>query len=461
MAEPNERRRSAPERTNRWTFAVGTVGRDMVYTLVALYLTFYLSDVLDLPDGTLLWVSGLLLAARLVDAVTDILMGAVVDNTRSRWGQFKPWILGGALASAVMTVLLFSDPGSRGAQAILYFGLVYLLWSFAWTANDIPYWSLLPALSLDQKERERIGALAKIFATVGTFAVVGGIVPVTSSLAGSFGASRAWTLVAIGIVLVMIVGQSVTLIGVREPGLAGVQERTSLREIAGVVFRNDQLLAVVVGSLLFMTGYVTTTSFGLYFFKYAYRDEAMYTPFGIVLGVAQLLGYALFPLVSTRFTRRAIYTVATALVLVGYVVFFFAPMNILVIGAAGLLLFVGQSWVTLLMLVFITDTIEYGQWKLGRRNQAVTFALQPFINKVGAALANQVVALTVVASGINAARRPDDVTPAGLLMMKVAMMAVPAALIALGFVVYLRWYRLDEARHAAIVADLKSRGGLV
>ena len=106
MAEPNERRRSAPERTNRWTFAVGTVGRDMVYTLVALYLTFYLSDVLDLPDGTLLWVSGLLLAARLVDAVTDILMGAVVDNTRSRWGQFKPWILGGALASAVMTVLL-------------------------------------------------------------------------------------------------------------------------------------------------------------------------------------------------------------------------------------------------------------------------------------------------------------------------------------------------------------------
>jgi melibiose permease/lactose/raffinose/galactose permease len=116
--------------------------------------------------------------------------------------------------------------------------------------------------------------------------VVGGIVPVTSALTGSFGASRAWTLVAIGIVLVMIVGQSVTLIGVREPGLAGVQERTSLREIAGVVFRNDQLLAVVVGSLLFMTGYVTTTSFGLYFFKYAYRDEAMYTPFGIVLGVA-------------------------------------------------------------------------------------------------------------------------------------------------------------------------------
>jgi melibiose permease/lactose/raffinose/galactose permease len=115
----------------------------------------------------------------------------------------------------------------------------------------------------------------------------------------------------------------------------------------------------------------------------------------------------------------------------------------------------------MLMLVFITDTIEYGQWKLGRRNQAVTFALQPFINKVGAALANQVVALTVVASGINAARRPEDVTPAGLLMMKVAMMAVPAALIALGFVVYLRWYRLDEARHAAIVADLKSRGGLV
>ncbi|HOB04374.1 MAG TPA: glycoside-pentoside-hexuronide (GPH):cation symporter [Propionibacteriaceae bacterium] len=454
MAAPYEAR-------NRWTFATGTLGRDMTYMLVSFYLTYFLSDILDLPDDTLLWVAWLLLAARLVDAVLDIGMGAIVDNTRTRWGQFKPWIVGGVVASAVMTVLLFSDPGVRGPWAIVYFGLVYLLWSLAWTANDIPYWSLLPALTLDQKERERIGALAKIFATVGTFSVVGAIVPLTHALTPSYGASRAWTYVAVGIVVLMVLGQMITVVGVREPGLAGVQERTTVRELAGVVFRNDQLLAAVVGLLLFMTGYLTTTAFGLYFFKYAYRDEAMYTPFGVTLGVAMLLGYLLFPLASRRFARRTIYTVATVMVLVGYVIFFFAPMNLWLILAAGLIVFFAQAWVTLLMIMFFADTIEYGQWKLGRRNQAVTFALQPFVNKVASALANQVVAIVVVVSGINAARTPDDVTPAGLLMMKVAMMGFPALLIAAGYLIYRRFYTLDEARHAAIVGELKERGELV
>ena len=449
------------EARNRWTFATGTLGRDMTYMLVSFYLTYFLSDILDLPDDTLIWVAWLLLAARLVDAVLDIGMGAIVDNTRTRWGQFKPWIVGGVVASAAMTVLLFSDPGVRGPWAIVYFGLVYLLWSLAWTANDIPYWSLLPALTLDQKERERIGALAKIFATVGTFSVVGAIVPLTHALTPSYGASRAWTYVAVGIVVLMVLGQMITVVGVREPGLAGVQERTTVRELAGVVFRNDQLLAAVVGLLLFMTGYLTTTAFGLYFFKYAYRDEAMYTPFGVTLGVAMLLGYLLFPLASRRFARRTIYTVATVMVLVGYVIFFFAPMNLWLILAAGLIVFFAQAWVTLLMIMFFADTIEYGQWKLGRRNQAVTFALQPFVNKVASALANQVVAIVVVVSGINAARTPDDVTPAGLLMMKVAMMGFPALLVAAGYLVYRRFYTLDEARHAAIVAELKERGELV
>ncbi len=454
MAEPYVTR-------NRWTFALGTLGRDMTYMLVSFYLTFFLSDVLDLPDDSLLWVAWLLLATRLVDATLDIGMGAIVDNTRTRWGQFKPWIVGGVLASAVMTVLLFSDPGSRTGTAVAYFGVVYLLWSLSWTANDIPYWSLLPALTLDQKERERIGALAKIVATIGTFSVVGAIVPLTQALTPIFGAPRAWTNVALGIVVIMVLGQMITVIGVREPGLAGVQERTSLRELAGVVFRNDQLLAAVVGLLLFMTGYLTTTSFGLYFFKYAYRDEAMYTPFGVTLGVSMLLGFIVFPVVSKRFNRRTIYTVATAMVMVGYVIFFFAPMNLWLILLAGLVVFFGQSWVTLLMLVFFADTIEYGQWKLGRRNQAVTFALQPFVNKVASALANQIVAVVVVLSGINAARTPDDVTPAGLLMMKIAMMGFPALLIAAGYVVYRRFYVLDEARHADIVAELKGRGELV
>jgi sugar (glycoside-pentoside-hexuronide) transporter len=449
--------RTVSDRRNKWTFGVGTIGRDMVYTLVSMFLVVYLTEVVNLPDAQLWWATTLILAARLFDAVADIVMGAIVDNTQTRWGHYKPWIAGGALASAIITTLLFTNLHLSGSSFVAVFALLYLLWSLSWTANDIPYWSLLPALTLDQKQRESFGSLAKIFATIGLFTVVVAIIPVTNALGGDV---HAWTMFTIAVVVVMLLGQSVTLFGVREPDIIVGHERTTLKEIAGVVFHNDQLLWTAIAMVLFMTGYVTTTTFGVYFFKYVYRNENMYSPFAAVLGVAQLIGYATFPILAKRMKRRTLYTLATALILAGYVVFFFSPMNMIPIGVAGLLLFLGQSWVTMLMLVFLTDTIEYGQWKLGRRNVAVTFALQPFINKVGAALATQIVSIAVIISGVNSAATPDDVTPGGLLIIKIAMLILPPILIIVGYLIYRAKYRIDEEMYATLVSDLKERGQL-
>ena len=157
-AEPNAAPTVPPgiDRRNLWTFGVGTIGRDMVYTLVSLYLVFFLSDVLRPPRDEFLWASSLILIARLFDAVADIVMGAIVDNTRTRWGHYKPWIAGGVVASATFTVLLFSDLGFTGTLFVVGFAVIYLFWSLSWTANDIPYWSLMPALTLDQKQRGTI-----------------------------------------------------------------------------------------------------------------------------------------------------------------------------------------------------------------------------------------------------------------------------------------------------------------
>ena len=442
---------------NRWAFSVGTLGRDMVYALVSLYLIVFITEVLDASDTFVWWAGWLILAARLFDAVMDIVMGSIVDNTRSRWGHYKPWITAGAVASAACTLLLFTDLGLPDFAYVAAFALLYLLWGLTWTMNDIPYWALLPALTLDQKQRERIGALAKIFSTIGLFSVVVAIIPVTKALGDD---TRAWFLFTGGVVTIMLAGQVVTLVGVREPRLAVEQPKVTLRELWRVVVGNDQLLWTAISMVLFMTGYITTTSFGVYFFKYAYRDEGMYTPFGAVLGIAQLTGFLIFPLFRRRFSRQTLYTAATALIVAGYVLFFFAPMDMIWIGIAGLMLFIGQSFVVLLMLVFITDCIEYGHWKLGNRNAAVTFALQPFINKVGAALATQVVSVVVILSGINAAKTPDDVSASGLLMMRLAMLVLPLILIVAGYIIYRAKYRIDEAFYTRIIGELSARGQL-
>ena len=186
----------------------------------------------------------------------------------------------------------------------------------------------------------------------------------------------------------------------------------------------------------------------------------MYSVFAGVLGISQLAALAVFPLFARKLSRKVLYTGATVLVVAGYGVFFFAPMNMIPIAAAGVLLFVGQAFIQTLMLMFLADTIEYGQWKMGKRNDSITFSIQPLINKLGAAVATGVVTLTLIVSGINRAESAADVTAQGLLIMKIAMMVLPLAAIALGYFVYLRKYRIDEKFYGQIVTHLKERGDI-
>jgi melibiose permease/lactose/raffinose/galactose permease len=454
--------RTAEFSRNRWTYGIGTVGRDMVYALVSLFLVYYLTDIVNVPSSTMWWVTGLLLSIRIIDALLDPIMGAVVDSTRSRWGQFKPWLVVGGLSSAAFTVLLFTNTGMTGTSFVVVFAVFNLLWGISWTAHDIPYWSLLPALSLNQKEREDLGAVAKVFASVGQFAVVAGIVPLTDALTAATGsAASGFQLAAVIIVLVMILGMTVTVLFVREPQdvvLTGAH--TGARELSRALFRNDQLLWAASAYLLFMVGYGTTGAFGLYFFKYVYGDENVFPLFALFVGVGQLAGFALFPWFSARWRRGRLYTGATLVVVASYVLFIVAPMNLVFLGVAAFSLFFAASFIQLLMIVFQADTIEYGQVKLGQRNNAVTFALQPFINKTSGAMNTAIVGAAVILSGINDASGPQDMTAGGIAVVKVAMMVIPGLCIVAGYLIWRAKFVIDEEMHARLVAELDARGAL-
>lgn len=447
---------------NIYAFGLGTVGRDMVYTMVSMYLIFYLTDILGTPSAILWWISGIIMLSRIFDALNDPVMGVIVDNTKTKYGKFKPWISFGALASGMITVLLFTDFGLTGTAFVVVFGLLYLLWGMAFTTNDISYWSMLPALSMDQKEREKIGSFAKICANIGLFTVVAGLVPLTTALGNRLGSmTRGYTVFTMALVAIMWVGQAITVFGVKEKRDAFKQETpTTLKGMLRAIVDNDQLLFTAISMSLFMIGYVTTTSFGLYFFKYAYGDEGMYSIFAVILGVSQIGALAVFPLFSKAFSRKSLYSAATALVVLGYLIFFFSPMNMLFIGTAGILMFLGQAFIQILMLMFLADTVEYGQWKLGKRNESVTFSLQPFINKMGGAIASGIVGATVIVSGINDALTPADVTAQGLWLMKSAMLILPLVFIVAGYLIYRYKYRIDPAMYRQMLEDLQQRGDL-
>lgn len=443
---------------NRYTFGLGTVGRDMLYSLVSMYLIFYLTDILDLPDSTMWWMTGVLTVLRIFDAVNDPFMGFLVDNTHTRYGKFKPWIAIGGLLGGILTILIFTDIGFRGAAYVITFTILYLLWDFIYGANDIAYWSMLPSLTIDQKEREKTGSFARICANIGMYIVVVGILPITGALGGD---KRAWFIFSIAVVVITWAFLCFTIFGVKENrSLYKKEKNTSLREMFSVIFKNDQLLFTAISMALFMIGYSTTATFGVYFFKYAYRDEGMYSVFAGILGISQLLALVCFPLFSKKYSRKLLYGFSTILVVLGYIVFFFAPMDMLVIGLAGVLIFIGEAFIQLLMLMFLADTVEYGQWKLGRRNESITFSIQPFINKIGGAIANGIVGATLIISGINSAATPEDVTDTGLITMKLSMLIFPLIIIVAGYIVYRLKFKIDKKMFDKIVSDLTERGDL-
>ncbi len=465
---------------NTFFFGMGTIGRDMLYTLESMFLIFFLTEVLDLSDKMFAIVGGLLTGLRIFDALNDPIMGLIVDNTKSKRGKYKPWILSGAIVSAVFMVLLFTNFGqpldslrSEDTVNVLYvvlFAVCYVAWDITYGLNDIAYWSMMPALTLDQKRREKIGSFARICANIGLFVTVVALLPVVDGLSGTLNqtsaepvaaAQQSWLIVAAGIAVLMIGFQLYTVLGAKEHRAEfKEEEKTTFKGMFRAIVKNDQLLFTVISMALFTIGYITTTSFGTYYFKYAYKDEDMYSLFAAILGVSQIAALIVFPLISKHLTRKKFYFVATVLVLAGYALFFFSPMDMIPIGIAGVLLFVGEAFIQLLMLMFLSDTIEYGQWKTGKRNQAVTLSVQPLINKIGGAIATGIMTITLIVSGINSAKTPDDVTGEGLLTLKIAMFVIPLICIVVGYLIYRAKYKIDKKFYDQIVKELTDRGDI-
>lgn len=469
---------------NKICFGLGTVGRDALYSLVSMYLLVHLTDVVKFSDDGLAVIGIMLTLFGVFDAIIDPFVGAIVDNTKTRWGKFKPWILIGMIGTGVLTVLMFHNFEMDEVSHIILLAITYLLFSIFFSLNDIAYWSLMPAISKDQQVREGVGAFARICANVGMFAMVLiylNVPDLINMLLNLFdflnffpdiplSERDAYFLFAIIVAAIMWIFQSITLIGVKEDrSQLEKTERTSLKDLFRALFKNDQLLVTAVSMALFMIGYCTTTGFGTYYFKYAYKDEGMYMVFAAVLAVAQLTALSIFPLFRKKFTRKQLYTGSMIAVAISYVIFFLSFEWMPLIVIAGLGLFFAQAFIQLLMLLFLADAVEYGEWKLGKRNEAASFAVQPFINQFGGAVSKGIVSFTLIISGINAiansltgdpiideeliAATPDS----SLWIMKLSMMILPLICILIGFVLYNKKFKIDEKMYAQICKDLEER----
>ncbi len=473
----------------RLSYGIGTIGRDAAYTLVSSYLITYLTFGVAGFAGNA-WLLGavgiVMLIARIWDAVNDPIMGSIIDNTRSRFGKFKPFIIAGTIANSVIMVLMFSGIFST-ANPVLFlvmFTITLLLWDVTYTINDIAYWGMLPSLTINPKEREKVTSLARIGASVGLFAVTA-LVPMLTPA----DINGRYRLIAIVCAALFVACQVLVLAGVQEKKnmIVSAKSGAKLREIFKVIGKNDQLLAIGVTLLLFNIAYYITTGFGTYFFWFDYGvyGGMEFTFFALTIGVTQILVMAIFPLLSKKFSRKQLFTIALCIVAAGYLGFmatgYLWPMSLPVLMAVGFILFGGQAIIQMLQYVLLADTVEYGQWKLGTRNESVVFSVRPFIDKLSAAIQAGVIALTLIVSGLNGAAGEisalqndpalseavrlaegnaivQDINPASTFIMRLFMLALPMVCIAASYLVYRLKYKLNEQKYGEIIADLEKRG---
>ncbi len=425
-------------------FGVGAFGMDLSYGLFYTYLSKYLTDVLGFGAGFMALVPPL---ARIWDGINDPMMGSIVDRTRSRLGKFRPWILIGAASNAVILTLLFTNPGLKagGAGIVAYAAVMYVLWGMTNTMCDISYWSMVPALTNDPTERNIASSVPRLFSGAGQLAVAVATVFMVRLLGrtadGAVDTGTGYSRWALICGLILFAGALVTVVTTKEKGFTPPKEKFSFKKTVKVVTSNDQLLIFMLTAILYNTGWYMTTNMSLYFFDHVLGDETYMALFSAVCGAGQLVGLVLLPILSEKITRRRVIIGAMGVTVIGYIgmilfgAAFYSTIPFIFcafIGGVG----VGAMFVS--ETIMLADVVDYGEFKLGRRDESVVFSMKGFLQKLSYTIQSLVFALGLRLSDYNAA--PDS--PASQRMIVTLMFVLPPIFITVALLFYRKKYKL-------------------
>ena len=243
--------------------AIGVLGHDSAYTLWATWATPFMTDILALPAA---FIGALVAAARIFDAFTDISMGVIADRTRSKWGRFRPWVLRAGPLFCLLMALSFPKPGFLGTTGLCVFaGILYVLTGrIAFTAVDIPFWSLPAAMTSNPKERDGIIGTTTTFSNA-ISGIIGVAMPIGLSMLGEFKWNSYFTIAAIIAVFASVMYLCCFKM-VREHVVPDDTEKFSLKLALKNVFTNQPLLCVQLSNLCFMLGMILKGGFNYYYF---------------------------------------------------------------------------------------------------------------------------------------------------------------------------------------------------
>ena len=456
------------------SYALGAVGKDMVYMLSASYVLYYFQDLLGVNA---IAMGVILMAARVFDAFNDPIMGVIVARTKTKWGKFRPWLLIGTLTNAVVLYLMFAAPPALDAKGLTAYAAV------TYTMMDIPYWSMIPAFTEGGREREGLTTLARTSAGVGSalvtvFTMM--LVPMLGRMfAGADAGAKAVEIVgfkyfSLIIAALFILFTVLTCVNVKERSTAEMKT-VSVGQMFRALVQNDQAMTVTVAIVVINCSIYITSNLVIYFFKYDFGTTGWndaYVLFNMFGGAMQVLSMmAFYPLLRKKFTSLQIFYICLGMAVCGYAVLlalaFTNMSSVFILFLPAFFIFSANGMLTVITTVFLANTVDYGELKNNRRDESVIFSMQTFVVKLASGVAALVASICL---SVNRLQSGTEVSEADKLVdwslgvglaqktgLRMTMAVIPIVGLIIAFFWFRKHYILTDKKVEEIAAEGKQR----
>ena len=494
--EPTKR-----DRQNLIMFPLGTVGRDMVYTLVTNFLLTFVLFTRKLTTGQFAAITAIMFGARIFDALNDPIMGNIIERTRGKHGKFKPWIVAGMVSTSLVIYATFNTT-LQGWGFVWFFGLMYFLFSITYTMGDISYWGMIPSLSSDGDARNTFTARTTLFAGIGGTAA-GILIPMLTTGQNAIGGSTtvAFGRIALAIAILCPAFLLFVLFGVHEDRSYNDEPvpPVSFKKIWSTITGNDQLLWIAlifliheISNAIVLSGVGST----YIYFEFGYEGGlySLFTTIGMSVTALLMIFY---PAISRKVPRKKLMSILLKVALAGYAIMLLPgvllqsgtmkvlgmDLKFLLITIGYMLANFGQYGYYLILMISVINTVEYNEYIHGTRDEGIITSMRPFLTKLASALTVVIASATYMLTGVtkytnqissleNAAAAGhiteadklsqihellQGVTHGQSLGLLLVMVVVPLILLVITYVLYMKHYKLDEPEYDRICAELKAR----
>lgn len=362
-------------------YGIGDFGLQLSLNSVGIWLLYFYTDVFGISP----WDAGIIfLIARMWDAVNDPVMGYLADQTKSRWGKYRPYLLFGGIPLGIAFTLCFTTPDLGYSGKFAWALVTYLALNTFFTLVNIPYGALSVLITQDANERTRLSSSRMIFLVFAAAVVAIG----TPELVKRFSSEQAgYATVTLCYAFLQVGALWVVFASTGERPVIERREKRSFRELSKVVTRNPPLLILCFSIFTGMCATTMRNASLMYYMEYYMGRKDLASVFLALLGVALIGGIISTTWVSKRIGKRNTFILGASTGLVFNSVLYFTPGDqikwifALCSGAA-----VGGGFILALMWSMVADTVEYAEWKTGMRGEGLIYGVYGFVQKFAMAI---------------------------------------------------------------------------